>query len=155
MAAPQRKPLEAPTRDCFSTCSSIEKEVFKMFFAPAIRNESAVPALGVANDAFERFMGDVFGGWRSPWQAIAEDDKSWTVAIDLPGVAREHVSVTTEGKMVRIETSPEAKRQFKGVYEMPNTIDPEGCDARLENGVLTLRLGKLEQACLSREISVS
>jgi HSP20 family protein len=126
-----------------------------MFFAPAIRNDSAVPALGVANDAFERFMGDVFGGLRTPWQAMDEDDKSWTVTMDLPGVAREQLSVTTTGKVLRIETSPEAPRQFKGVYEMPAAINPDGCEAKLENGVLTLKLRKLEQASPSRQITVN
>ena len=126
-----------------------------MFFAPAIRHASAVPSLGVANHAFERFMGDMFGGLRSPWDDMQEDEKSWTVTLDLPGVTREQLSVSTEGSVVRIETSPEARRQFKGVYEMPQAINPEGCEARLENGVLTLRLTKQEQASTSRQISVS
>ncbi len=126
-----------------------------MFFAPAIRNESGVPALSRTNDVFERFMSDIFGGFRSPWQAMEEDDSSWTVTMDLPGVAREHLSVTTEGRVVRIETTPEAKRQIKGVYEMPQPIRPDGCEAKLENGVLTLKLAKQEPATPGRQIPVN
>jgi HSP20 family protein len=127
-----------------------------MFFAPAIRHASAVPSsLGAANNAFERFMGDMFAGLRSPWDDVQEDEKSWTVTLDLPGVTREQLQVSTEGRLVRIETSPEAKRQFKGVYEMAQAINPEGCEAKLENGVLTLKLTKQDQASTNRQISVS
>ncbi|MDB5743994.1 MAG: small heat shock protein-like protein [Polaromonas sp.] len=127
-----------------------------MFFAPAIRQASAASSsLGVENNAFERFMGDMFGGLRGPWDNIEENDQSWTVTLDLPGVTREQLSITTEGRAVRIETSPEARRQFKGRYEMPQAINPDGCEAKLENGVLTLRLAKVEQTSTSRQISVS
>jgi HSP20 family protein len=126
-----------------------------MFFAPAIRHASSLPLLASPNHAFERFMGDRFAGLRSPWDDVQEDDTSWTVTLDLPGVSREQLTVSAEGRVVRIETSPEAKRQFKGVYEMAQAIDLEGCEARLENGVLTLKLTKQEQASTSRQISVN
>ena len=100
-------------------------------------------------------MGDRFAGLRSPWDDVQEDDKSWTVTLDLPSVSREQLSISIEGRLVRIETSPEAKRQFKGVYEMAQAIDPEGCEVRLENGVLTLKLTKQEQASTSQQISVN
>ena len=125
-----------------------------MFFAPAIRNESKVPGLGLLDGAFERFMTDAFTGFRSPWH-MQEDEKSWTVSLDLPGVAKEHLSVSLEGKTVRVETSGEAKRQFKAAYEMPHEIDPEGCEAKLENGVLTLKLAKVEKQSTGRQITVN
>jgi HSP20 family molecular chaperone IbpA len=36
----------------------------------------------------------------------------------------------------------EAKRQFKAAYELPLDIDVTSSEAKLENGVLTLKLGK-------------
>jgi HSP20 family protein len=126
-----------------------------MFFAPAMRNGSVVPGRGVVDGAFERFVNEAFRGLQGPWQGMEEDEKSWTVTLDMPGVTREHLSVSIEGRLVRIETAPEARRQFKGVYEMPQEIDPDGCEAKLENGVLTLKLGKVEQASTGRQIAVN
>jgi HSP20 family protein len=37
---------------------------------------------------------------------------------------------------------PKPKRQFKAAYELPLDIDVTASDAKLENGVLTLKLGK-------------
>jgi HSP20 family molecular chaperone IbpA len=127
-----------------------------MFFAPAIRNNSstAVPGLGLMDGAFERFMQGAFGGLQQPWQGMEEDEKSWTISMDLPGVGREQVSVSVEGKLVRIETSQDARRQFKALYELPQEINAEGSEAKLENGVLTLRLAKVEPVASGRQIEV-
>ena len=48
-----------------------------------------------------------------------------------------------EGPVVRIETKADAKRPFKAAYELPTAIDIATSDAKLENGVLTLTLGKV------------
>ena len=125
-----------------------------MFFAPAIRNDSMVPGLRVLDDAFERFMSDAFSGLHGPLQGMEEDEKSWTVTMDLPGVTKEHLSVSIEGKFVRIETAPEANRQFKGMYELPQEINPDATEAKLENGVLTLKLAKAEPVSTGRQITV-
>ena len=60
----------------------------------------------------------------------------------MPGVAREDLTIGIEGAVVRIETKAEAKRQFKAAYELPQDIDADASSAKLENGVLTLTLGK-------------
>jgi HSP20 family protein len=44
--------------------------------------------------------------------------------------------------VVRIESKADAKRQFKAAYELPQDIDTATSEAKLENGVLTLKLGK-------------
>ncbi len=47
-----------------------------------------------------------------------------------------------EGSIVRIETKEGAPRQYKQAYELPQDIDAGSSEAKLENGVLTLKLGK-------------
>lgn len=126
-----------------------------MFFAPAIRNGSVVPGLGILDSAFERFMNEASTGFHSLWQDMEEDDKFWTVTLDMPGITKEHLSVSIEGKVLRVETSADARRHFKGAYELPQEINPDGSQAKLENGVLTLRLAKLEPARTGRQITVS
>ena len=48
-----------------------------------------------------------------------------------------------EGAVVRIESKADAKRQFKAAYELPLDIDAAASEAKLENGVLTLKLAKV------------
>jgi HSP20 family protein len=113
----------------------------KMFFAPAIRRDSsflpAGPDLG-----FERFMGDALRGFGG--MAMDEDDKSWTLSLDVPGVAKENLGVTIVRSTVNVETQGETKRRYKFSYELPGEIDAEASQASLEHGVLTLRLAKAE-----------
>lgn len=125
-----------------------------MLFAPALRNDAlsrkpAGPDLGL-----ERFFGDTFRQLGSGMPGLDEDDTSWSLTLDVPGVAKEHLAVHVESNAVRIETSQQSQRQFKAAYQLPGEIDPEGCEARLENGVLTLRLAKLPSAS-RRQIAIS
>jgi len=60
----------------------------------------------------------------------------------VPGFTREDLAIGIEGAVVRIDSKAEAKRQFKAAYELPQDIDVAASAARLENGVLTLKLGK-------------
>ena len=60
----------------------------------------------------------------------------------MPGLSREDLAIGIEGAVVRIDSKAEAKRQFKAAYELPLDIDAASSEAKLENGVLTLKLGK-------------
>lgn len=110
-----------------------------MFFAPAIRTARYVPRS--FDRSVERFFNDAFAGAQRSLD-IEQDDKSWTLSLDVPGFAREDLTIGIEGAVVRIESKAEAKRQFKAAYELPLAIDVAASEAKLENGVLTLRLGK-------------
>lgn len=110
-----------------------------MFFAPAIRTARFVPRS--YDRSFERFVNDAFSGARRTVN-IEQDDKAWTLALDVPGLSREDLSIGIEGAVVRIESKAEAKRQFRAAYELPLDIDVAASEAKLENGVLTLKLGK-------------
>jgi len=126
-----------------------------MLFAPVLRTRARVPAFRSFDPAFERFAGEVFFGSSLPAVRVQQDDQAWTVSIDLPGVAREELSVDIEGAVVRIQTRAEAQRQFKAAYELPQEIDVEATKARLENGVLTLTLAKKQPVSTARKIEVT
>lgn len=112
-----------------------------MFFAPALRRDSSLAP--VAPDlGFERFMGDTlraFGG-----VGLDEDDRSWTLSLDVPGVAKDHLNVSVVGETVRVETTSDAQRRYRFAYQLPGQVDADATEASLANGVLTLRLGKAE-----------
>lgn len=112
-----------------------------MFFAPALRNRAFVAPRHFDRN-FERFVNDAFVGARRSLD-VQEDDKGWTLRLDVPGIAREQLSIGIEGAVVRIETQAEAARQYKAAYELPQDIDVAASEAKLENGVLTLKLAKL------------
>jgi HSP20 family protein len=105
--------------------------------------------------ALRQFDADVA---RTPALDIAEDDKAYSVTVDMPGVAKEAVKVRVEGRRVHIETAnPEAAAPTDGSrvlyrerraasyarsFSLPAEIDQTQSQARFENGVLTLTLVK-------------
>lgn len=124
-----------------------------MFFAPVVRTRSALPFRSFDRN-FERFVNDAFFGNAAPGFQVEQDDKAWTVTLDVPGVAKEDLAITIEGAIVRIETRKEAKRQVKAAYELPQEIDAQASGAKLENGVLTLTLAKQQPVSTARQIEV-
>jgi len=124
-----------------------------MFFAPAfVRTRAHVPARAF-DRSFERFLNEsfasAFGG-----VDVKQDEKAWTVTLDVPGVAREHLAIDVDGAVVRVRTTEESPRQYRAAYELPEEIDADATSARLENGVLTLTLGKKKPVVTSRQIEV-
>ena len=124
-----------------------------MFFAPVVRTRSALPFRSFDRN-FERFVNDAFFGNAASGFQVEQDDKAWTVTLDVPGVAKEDLAITIEGAIVRIETRKEARRQVKAAYELPQDIDGEASGAKLENGVLTLTLAKKVPVSTARQIEV-
>ena len=122
-----------------------------MFFAPALHTARFAPRS--YDRAFKRFVNEAFAGARkSP--LVEQDDKSWTLSVDVPGLSREDLTIGIEGTVVRIDSKAEAKRQFKAAYELPQDIDTETSGAKLENGVLTLTLAKKVPVSNARTIEV-
>ena len=113
-----------------------------MFFAPVVRTRAAAPTYRSFDRSFERFVNDAFFTNTPSNFQVEQDDKAWTVTLDLPGIPREDLSINIEGTVVRIDTKAEAKRQFKAAYELPQDIDADASGAKLEHGVLTLTLAK-------------
>ena len=116
-----------------------------MLFTPVIRR--AVPPQHTIDQAFERFFqGTVPASaaaqtsTRPP--AFTHSDSSFTLQLDVPGLAREQLSVRIEAAVVRIESLADAPRALKLAYELPQDIDAAASSATLEHGVLTLVLAK-------------
>jgi HSP20 family protein len=125
-----------------------------MFFAPVVRTRAMSPAFRSFDRSFERFVNDAFFTNATRGFNVEQDDKAWTVTLDMPGVAREDLSINIEGSIVRIETGAQAKRAFKAAFELPQDIDAETSAAKLENGVLTLTLAKKAPASSARQIEI-
>ena len=124
-----------------------------MFFAPTVRTARFVPR---AHDrSFERFVNDALLANAQRSVGIEQDETSWTLSLDVPGLSRDDLSIGIEGAVVRIESKAEAKRKVKAAYELPQDIDVAASDAKLENGVLTLKLGKLVPVSNVAQLAIS
>ena len=113
-----------------------------MFFAtttPTSLRRSAYPVTG---RSLERWLDEALLAPRQGAGCAVQDEKSYALSFDLPGIAKEQLSIGIEGNVVRIETIEGAPRQYRTAYELPQDIDASASEAKLENGVLTIKLAK-------------
>jgi HSP20 family protein len=91
--------------------------------------------------------------------SVWEDNDSYHVELDVPGVMREHVEITYEKGTLRITTErPAPEDQRTGLVDerrygkvtrtvaLPESIDPESIEAGLTNGVLHVTVSKKPEA---------
>jgi HSP20 family protein len=114
-----------------------------MFFATTTPSLMGRPALRPSSRSLERFMSDAMQSGRAQACQVEQDDKSYTLSFDVPGISREQLTIGIEGSVVRIDTVQDAPRKYRAAYELPTDLDVTSSQAKLENGVLTLKLGKL------------
>lgn len=92
--------------------------------------------------SLERFLEEAQLASRQKSCALVQDEKSYTLTFDVPGIAKDQLTIGIEGSIVRIGTKEGAPRQYQSAYELPQDIDVGASEAKLEHGVLTLKLGK-------------
>ena len=135
-----------------------------MFLVPLTRNASDLARSfdRLFDDGFERFFalapqGDATTP-RAPALDVTESERGYTVKLDLPGVAKEDVKVTIDGRRVSVEAQTrkdEEKKEgdrvvyrersvssFARSFTLASDLDQAESSAKLENGVLTLTLTK-------------
>lgn len=126
-----------------------------MFFATTAPTDFRKQVYGPAARSLERFMEETQCASRQKSCGVSQDDSSYTLTFDVPGVAREQLSIGLEGSIVRIETKEGAPRQYKQAYELPQDIDAASSQAKLENGVLTLKLAKQVPVSKVTELAIN
>jgi HSP20 family molecular chaperone IbpA len=99
---------------------------------------------------------------------IYEDETGLTLLADMPGVAKEQLGVRVTGDNLVIEGTASVPAmasmelvygevqtpQYRRSFTLGRELDPGRIEARLSNGVLTLRIPKTEEA-KPRRINVS
>ncbi len=86
---------------------------------------------------------------------VESDEKSTTLTLDVPGLAKDQITIRIEANVVRITSKDDAPRSFKAAYQLADEIDTAASEAKLENGVLTLKLGKLTPVSRETVLAVS
>jgi HSP20 family protein len=93
-----------------------------------------------------------------PAMDVAETETGYTLSFDLPGMAKEQVKVTIDGRKVSVEASAEGADagaegarvvyrerrvpRFARSVTLPVEVDTAASQARFADGVLTLTLVK-------------
>jgi len=126
-----------------------------MFFSATSPRLVRRPAYSSADQLLDRLVSDTTRSNRQTSAAIAQDDKSYTLTFDVPGITREQLSIGIEGNVVRIQSLETAPRQYKAAYELPLDIDVATSTAKLENGVLTVRLAKQVAVSKVTELAIN
>ena len=126
-----------------------------MFFAATAPSLGYRHAYSPAGRSLERFLSQAVQTGRNQAVGVEQDDKSVTLTFDVPGVARDQLSIGVEGNVVRIQTKEGATRQYKAAYELAADIDAATSEAKLENGVLTLKLSKVVPVSKVTELAIS
>ena len=125
-----------------------------MFFAttPATLRRQIYSPAGLS---LERFLNQAQLAGRQQSAVTSQDDTSYTLTFDMPGIAKDQLSIGIEGSIVRLNSKEGASRAYKAAYELPQDIDVASSEARLENGVLTLKLAKQVPVSRVTELAVN
>ena len=99
---------------------------------------------------------------------VSEDDKSYMVQADLPGVRKEDIRVTVNGNQVSISAETHSTRKEKGKnlicneryegkvfrsFSLDSDVDESKTEAHFSDGVLHLTLPKLSES-VQKQIKV-
>jgi len=126
-----------------------------MIFAPVMRRASSPAYPQGADLALQRFLQNAAHSSATPAVfQTSQDDKATTIALDVPGLAREQIHVSIEGAVVQVRSVEGAPRQVQRAWELPEPIDAAASSAKLEHGVLTLTLAKLPPASSAVQLVV-
>lgn len=97
----------------------------------------------------------------TPQLDVAEDDKSFSVKVDLPGMDEKDVDITLSDRVLTIRGKKEEEKEtkekdyyrreraygsFRRSIEIPAAVDSSRIDASFKKGVLTIDLPKTKEA---------
>lgn len=73
-------------------------------------------------------------------EQVLQDGNTFIIALDVPGLTREQLTIALQDKTVRLNSVEGAPRSVQRAWKLPASIDLAQSKATLENGVLTLTL---------------
>jgi HSP20 family protein len=135
-----------------------------MFLVPVPRHRSHLVRSfdRLFDDSFERILGNgataESDATRSPALDVAESDLAYTIKLDMPGVAKEDVKVSIDGRRVTVEANSRKEEvkndgdrivyrersvsNYARTIKLSAEVEQSTSAAKLENGVLTVTLNK-------------
>lgn len=132
-----------------------------MFLVPMTRSASELMRSfdRLFDESFDRFGSAPAGALaRTPALDVAESDRAYTVTLEMPGVGKDDIQVSIDGRRVSVEArtaktdeKKEAGRviyrersesSFSRSFTLPSEIDSAETSAKFDNGLLKLELPK-------------
>lgn len=99
-------------------------------------------------DPFRALAGSAYG-----YQAeVQRTGDGWTLELPVPGFRPDQIEVTVEDRVLTVAGKGE-KRSFQRSFVVPEEIDAEAIEARVENGLLSLAL-RLHPKAQPRKIDI-
>lgn len=86
---------------------------------------------------------------------VKDLESSYALELDVPGLTKEQLDIGIEGDVVRVASKEDAPRKVKAAWRFPLEIDVANSSAKLENGVLSLMLGKKVPVSNVTSLSIS
>lgn len=123
----------------------------------------------------ENFFDNLFGSNKDanttlPSVNIADEDAAFDLQVALPGLSKDDIKLEVSNNILIISAHKENSSEQKGVnwlrrefiqssyyraFSLPAEADAEKISAKMENGLLTIRVGKKKEALpASRTIKV-
>jgi HSP20 family protein len=110
------------------------------------------------NRLFDSSSTDATDRW-VPLGDVEETDDAYVVDVELPGVDRDDIDIEVNGREVTVMGEIKEKErtgilrrrtrrvgEFQYAVTLPGDIDADNVSARLDNGVLTVRVPKSQRA---------
>jgi HSP20 family protein len=103
---------------------------------------------------------------KCPIHDVIENEKEYVVEAMLAGIKKENVTVDINERRLSIEairkevkdTNYNRKESFTGTYKrsfiLPDDADADSIDAIMEDGVLTIKIPKLEEPKTKKKIEI-
>ena len=131
---------------------------------------SAMPMMNHLDDLFDSMIYKTLERNRNwtPEVSIFENDKLYTVTMDIPGVEKKDVNIEVEGSCLTVSGKRDEKNEkgmslyysqtrygnFSRTFNLPEEIGVEKISAKYKNGTLILTLPKMEKINNSINIPV-
>ena len=139
-----------------------------MFVVPVSRDSRQLSRL--FDDTLDRFFGPAVAAegvaQRSPVLDVSESEGAYTVKLEIPGVGKEDIKVSVEGRAVtvqaqsqKVDEKKEGERRvyrersvssYARTFTLPVEVEQAEAGAKLEHGVLTLTLPKRSARATAR-----
>jgi len=93
-----------------------------------------------------------------PRMDVSEEENRYAVTLDIPGLAKEDISIKVENGTMKIEGERKEERtgkyhltertygRFYRSFALPEDVDAEKIEAKAANGVLEISLPKTQKA---------
>ena len=105
---------------------------------------------------------------RIPQHAVRETSEGLVLSVELPGVKRENLELNIEGRELRLRGRVDAPTfgdefrtlqrefddtSFRRSFRLHQGLDADSVDAKLEHGVLTLTIRRVEPERISIQVN--